>query len=35
MANMILGERYDEFYGLDEYDNYDPFEGEENNSEEQ
>lgn len=23
---MILGERYDEFYGLDEYDNYDPFE---------
>lgn len=26
---MILGERYDEFYGLDEYDNYDPFEGEE------
>lgn len=25
---MILGERYDEFYGLDEYDAYDPFDGE-------
>lgn len=24
---MILGERYDEYYGLDEYDAYDPFEG--------
>ena len=23
---MILGERYDEYYGLDEYDPYDPFE---------
>lgn len=23
---MILGERYDERYGLDEYDAYDPFE---------
>ena len=22
---MILGERYDERYGLDEYDAYDPF----------
>ena len=30
---IILGERYDEFYGLDEYDNYDPFEGEENEEE--
>ena len=27
---MILGERYDEYYGLDEYDNYDPFDCEEN-----
>lgn len=24
---MILGERYDERYGLDEYDAYDPFDG--------
>ena len=24
---MILGERYDERYGLDEYDPYDPFDG--------
>lgn len=30
MTNTILGERYDEFYGLEEYDLYDPFEGEEN-----
>ena len=27
---MILGEHYDEFFGLDEYDTYNPFEGEEN-----
>lgn len=26
----ILGEHYDEFFGLDDYDNYDPFEDEEN-----
>lgn len=32
---MILGEHYDEFFGLDEYDNYNPFEGEENEEEEQ
>ncbi len=25
MDYMILGERYDERYGLDEYDAYDPF----------
>lgn len=24
----ILGENYDEYYGFDEYDLYDPFEGE-------
>ena len=24
---QILGERVDEFFGLDEYDIYDPFEG--------
>jgi hypothetical protein len=29
-AMMILGEHYDEYFGLDEYDAYDPFEGEEN-----
>lgn len=29
MENRILGERYDEAFGLDEYDAYDPFEGEE------
>lgn len=32
---IILGERYDEFYGLDEYDEYNPFEGEENESNEE
>lgn len=32
---IILGERYDEAYGLDEYDHYDPFEGEENESDEE
>jgi hypothetical protein len=32
---MILGEHYDEFFGLDEYDTYNPFEGEENEEEEQ
>lgn len=30
MENRILGERFDEVFGLDPYDNYDPFEGEEN-----
>lgn len=24
--DYILGEKYDEFYGLEEYDPYDPFE---------
>ena len=24
---MVLGENYDEYVGLDEYDAYDPFEG--------
>lgn len=32
---MILGERYDEFFGLDDHDNYDPFEGEENEENEE
>jgi hypothetical protein len=27
---MILGERYDEYFGLDEYDSYDPFDCDEN-----
>ena len=27
---MILGENYDEYFGLDEYDEYDPCEGYEN-----
>ena len=31
---IILGEHYDERYGLDEYDAYDPFEGEEEEAEE-
>lgn len=30
---MILGEHFDEFFGLDEYDVYDPFEGEEADNE--
>ena len=30
----ILGEHYDELFGLDDYDVYNPFEGEENTSEE-
>lgn len=33
MENYILGEHYDEFFGLDEYDAYDPFEGEDNGEE--
>ena len=32
---IILGERYDEFFGLDEYDSYNPFEGDENESDEE
>lgn len=32
---MILGEQYDERYGLDEYDVYDPFDGEENTDNEE
>ena len=32
---MILGEHYDEYFGLDEYDAYDPFEGEDEASEEE
>lgn len=24
--DMILGEKYDEYFGLEEYDEYDPFE---------
>ncbi len=31
----ILGENWDERYGLDEYDVYDPFEGEEEAVEEE
>ena len=27
---MILGENYDEYFGLDEYDEYDPCDGYEN-----
>lgn len=30
MNMMILGENYDEYFGLDEYDEYDPFGDEEN-----
>ena len=35
MENLILGEHYDERYGLDEYDVYDPFAGETEDTDEE